>query len=37
VTDEHIQPSHLAITEDYFHWKNYLDEVDAEVEWVNQK
>jgi len=34
VTDEHIQPSHLAITADYFHWKNFQDELDAEVEWV---
>ena len=34
VTDAHIQPSHLAITEDYFHWKNFQDEVDAEIEWV---
>jgi len=37
VTDEHIQPSHLAITEDYFHWKNFQDEVDAEVEWVKNR
>jgi len=35
VTDEHIQSSHLAIIEDYFHWKNYQDDVDAEVDWVN--
>ncbi len=34
VTDEHIQPSHLAITEKHFHWKNYQDAVAADVEWV---
>jgi len=34
VTDEHIQPSHLAITEEDFHWKNYQDAVDADVNWV---
>ncbi len=34
VTDAHIQPSHLAITEDNFHWKNFQDEVDAEIDWV---
>jgi hypothetical protein len=27
----------LAITEDYFHWKNYQDEVDAEVDWVKSR
>jgi len=37
VTDEQYQPSHLAITEDYFHWKNYQKDVDAEVEWVKSK
>jgi hypothetical protein len=37
VTDAHIQASHLAITEDYFHWKNYQDEVDKEVEWVKNQ
>lgn len=34
VTDEHIQSSHLAITEEDFHWKNYQDAVDADVNWV---
>jgi hypothetical protein len=36
VTDEHIQPSHLSIYKESknFHWKDYQDEVDAEVEWV---
>ena len=34
VTDAHIQPSYLAITEDHFHWKNFQDEVDAEIDWV---
>ena len=37
VTEGHIQASHLAITEDYFHWKNYQDKVDAEVEWVKNQ
>ncbi len=39
VTDEHIQPSHLAIFKETrnFHWKNYQDEVDAEVEWVKNR
>jgi hypothetical protein len=37
VTDEHIQPSHLAITEDNFHWKNFQDEVDAEIDWVKSR
>lgn len=37
VTDAHIQSSHLAITEDYFHWKNYQDDVNAEVEWVKNQ
>jgi len=34
VTDEHIQASHLAITEGDFHWKNYQDAVDADFDWV---
>lgn len=34
VTDEHIQASHLAITEGAFHWKYYQDAVDADVDWV---
>jgi hypothetical protein len=34
VTDAHIQPSHLAITEGNFHWKDFQDEVDAEIDWV---
>jgi hypothetical protein len=36
VTSAHIQPCHLAIIEDnsYWHWKNFQDEVDAEVDWV---
>jgi len=37
VTDEHIQPSHLAISDDYFHWKNFQDEVDAEIDWVKNQ
>ena len=37
VTEEHIQSSHLAIIEDYFHWKNYQDDVDAEVDLVNHQ
>lgn len=37
VTDEHIQPGYLAITEDQFHWKNYQGQVDAEVEWVKSR
>jgi hypothetical protein len=37
VTDPHIQPSHLAITDESFHWKNYQDEVDGEVAWVKNK
>ena len=39
VTDEHIQSSHLAIFRDTrnFHWKNYQDEVDAEVDWVKNQ
>jgi len=39
VTDAHIQPSHLAIIEDnsHWHWKNFQDEVDAEVEWVKNR
>ena len=39
VTDEHIQPSHLAIYKESknFHWKDYQDEVDAEVEWVKNQ
>ena len=36
VTEEHIQSSHLAITEENFHWKNYQDKVDAEVDWVKK-
>ncbi len=34
VTDEHIQASHLAITEGDFHWKNYQDAVDTDFDWV---
>lgn len=36
VTNAHIQPSHLAIIEDnsYWHWKNFQDKVDGEIEWV---
>ena len=37
VTDEHIQASHLAITDKYFHWKNYQDQVDDEVAWVKNR
>lgn len=37
VTDEHIQASHLAITDEQFHWKNYQDQVDEEVTWVKNK
>lgn len=37
VTEEHIQPSHLAITDGYWHWEDFQDEVDAEVEWVKNK
>jgi hypothetical protein len=31
VTAAHIQPSHLAITENHFHWKDFQAQVDAEV------
>ena len=34
VTDKHIQSSHLAITRGYFHWKNYQNAVDVDVNWV---
>jgi hypothetical protein len=37
VTDAHIRPSHLAITDEQFHWKNYLGQVDDEVAWVKKK
>ncbi len=37
VTDEHIQPSHLAITDGNWHWKDFQDEVDAEIEWVKNQ
>jgi hypothetical protein len=37
VTNAHIEPSHLAIIEDnsYWHWKNFQDEVDGEIEYVS--
>lgn len=36
VTDEHIQASHLAIFKENrdFHWTDFQDEVDAEVNWI---
>jgi hypothetical protein len=34
VTTDHYQPSHLGITENHFHWKNYQGVVDNEVEIV---
>ncbi len=37
VTDEHIQKSQLEIIEGYFHWKDYQDEVDAEIDWVRNQ
>ncbi|MFC1633734.1 hypothetical protein ACFL5Z_02740 [Planctomycetota bacterium] len=39
VTDEHIQASHLAIFKETrdFHWKDFQDEVDAEVNWVKSR
>jgi len=37
VTDEHIQSSYLGIIDGNFHWKNYQDEVDAEVDWVKNQ
>ena len=39
VTDEHIQSSHLAIFKDTrnFHWKDFQEKVDAEVDWINNQ
>lgn len=37
VTDAHIQTSQLEIIEGYFHWKNYEDEVEEEIEWVKKQ
>jgi hypothetical protein len=37
VTDEHIQRSYLAITDDYFHWNNFQVEVDAEIDLVKNQ
>ena len=39
VTDEHIQSSHLAIFKETrnFHWKDFQDAVDAEVNWVKSR
>ena len=37
VTDAHIQPSYLAITDTHWIWKEFQDEVDAEVDWVKNR
>ncbi len=37
VTEDHYQPSHLAITGGYFHWKYFRNYVDAEVDWVKNR
>ena len=39
VTDEHIQVSHLAIFKETrdFHWKDFQDEVDDEINWVKNR
>ncbi len=37
VTSEHIQASHLAITDGQFHWSNYQKNVDDEIVWVKTK
>jgi hypothetical protein len=37
VTEAHIQPSHLAITDQNFHWKNYQENVDAELASVRDR
>lgn len=37
VTDEHIQSSYSSILDGYFHWKDFQDEVDAEVDMVKAK
>jgi hypothetical protein len=39
VTDEHIQASHLAIFRETrnFHWKDFQDEVDEELDWIKKQ